>query len=115
MVVGLFTTVGCTHRATVAEVDAAYWSDFNRRQEIAKANLAAQSPEPEFKPWMLEDMARRRELDRKEAALHRQMGYRQSEVAECTSRANAVYGDIVRKMRVRDDCLEAGRLRRRGL
>jgi hypothetical protein len=114
LLVGL-TAVGCAHRMTTAEVDAAYWSDFHQRQEAAKARLAAQPAEPEFKPWMLDAMAQGRELDRRQAELQRRRGDKPSDVAECTSRANGVYGDIVRKMTVRDDCLEARRLRRRGL
>ncbi len=40
--------------------------------------------------------------------------YRPSDVAECRSRGNAVFGGIVAKQRVMDDCLEARRLRRQG-
>ncbi len=40
--------------------------------------------------------------------------YRPSDVAECRSRGNAVYGRIEAKIAVMRDCLEARRLRRQG-
>lgn len=40
--------------------------------------------------------------------------YRPSDVAECRSRGNAAFGDIILKMMVMNDCLRARDLRRRG-
>jgi hypothetical protein len=41
-------------------------------------------------------------------------GNRPSEVAECRSRGNAAFGDLVVKTLVMEDCLTAFRLRRQG-
>lgn len=48
------------------------------------------------------------------ADTHRYDRFRPSDVAECRSRGNAAFGDIVTKTAVMEDCLRARELRRQG-
>lgn len=63
------------------------------------------------------EQARRREardIAHQRAMTERYARYRPSDVADCRSRGNAAFGDIVVKQGVMEDCLRAQESRRQG-
>lgn len=73
---------------------------------LLAAPAAAETPHEAFLRQLREEA--------REKHARRYDRHRPSDVAECRSRGNAVFGGIVAKQRVMDDCLEARLLRRQG-